>query len=276
MAPGSDFLAQSKKLHSQGEAKKFWRGAYTLDNFDSLRHHQLTIEGLALVKGANIQSCLSIGDNRARDAAFAKKELNCYATASDLNIESMQRAVSEGFVDEILDIDVEKIPHKDASIDLVIAKESFHHWPRPFVGLYEMIRVAKKAVLLIEPFDVMKGEPLPYHNPSQFNDSYEQVGNYKYSLSLREILKVAWALRLPAVCARGFNDPAPPGDNDFNAWKLKKDHLDSLGDNNSRQYNLMAVAIFIESEAASKAEALLSCERGRFYWAPVDPFRVVD
>ena len=41
------------------------------------------------------------------------------------------------------------------------------------------------------------------------NDSsrfYEQVGNYKYEVSAREICKAAWALYYPHVAMCGFND----------------------------------------------------------------------
>ncbi len=39
----------------------------------------------------------------------------------------------------------------DESYDLVFVQDGLHHLPRPVLGLTEMIRVAKKAVIMIEP-----------------------------------------------------------------------------------------------------------------------------
>jgi hypothetical protein len=154
----------------------------------------------------------------------------------------LHQAVTDGFVDAIEDIDVEKIPHPDSSIDLVIAKETFHHWPRPFLGLYELIRVSRKYVAIIEPYDCLPPSPSPYIEEGQYHDSYEEIGNYKYQLSLREILKACWAMGLPAVYAKGFNDPCE-SNLSFNDWKEKKAYLDRLGESGQRQFNLMAVVM---------------------------------
>ena len=34
---------------------------------------------------------------------------------------------------------------EDNSFDIVFTKESMHHWPRPYLGIYEMLRVAAKS-----------------------------------------------------------------------------------------------------------------------------------
>jgi SAM-dependent methyltransferase len=48
---------------------------------------------------------------------------------------------------------VESLPWPDAHFDLVLCKESLHHTARPVQGLYEMLRVCRRAVALIEPWD---------------------------------------------------------------------------------------------------------------------------
>jgi ubiquinone/menaquinone biosynthesis C-methylase UbiE len=150
--------------------------------------------------------------------------------------------VKDGFVDAVENIDVEDIPYPDDSIDLVIAKETFHHWPRPFIGLYEMIRVSKKYVAIIEPYDCLPSSPSPYVKEGEYHDSYEEIGNYKYQLSLRELLKASWAMGLPGVAAKGFNDPYQPGQS-IEEWLKKKEYLDQRGKAGERQYNLMAIFI---------------------------------
>jgi SAM-dependent methyltransferase len=50
-----------------------------------------------------------------------------------------------------LEIDAEKIGLPDASYDLVLVQDGLHHLPRPVLGLNEMIRVARRAVVILEP-----------------------------------------------------------------------------------------------------------------------------
>ena len=264
----NDFVAKSKNLHFEHEARDYWPCACIVDdNDDTRRHHTMLDECLDLLVQPSIANCLSIGDSRARDAAYTKIKFKCHSTASDLNTSKLLQAVSDGFVDEVKDVDVEAIPYPDSSIDLVIAKETFHHWPRPFLGLYEMIRVAKKYVALIEPFDCLSGSTTPYIEDGQFHDAYEEVGNYKYQLSLREVLKAAWAMGLPAVKAKGFNDPYQQ-DLTFDKWKIQKQELDLQGEAGTRQFNLMALII---PKDASLLHTLCATG-GRTYMPPKNPY----
>jgi len=54
----------------------------------------------------------------------------------------------------------ECITHPSASFDLVYCKEGLHHLARPVLGLYEMMRVARKAVIFIEPNETVLGNIL--------------------------------------------------------------------------------------------------------------------
>lgn len=48
---------------------------------------------------------------------------------------------------------LESLSFNNESFDFVLCKESFHHLPRPYIGLYEMLRVSKIGVVLLEPYD---------------------------------------------------------------------------------------------------------------------------
>jgi ubiquinone/menaquinone biosynthesis C-methylase UbiE len=54
-------------------------------------------------------------------------------------------------------VDAENIPFEDNSFDLVVVKDGLHHLPRPVLGMTEMIRVSKKAVIVIEPYESLIG-----------------------------------------------------------------------------------------------------------------------
>jgi SAM-dependent methyltransferase len=49
--------------------------------------------------------------------------------------------------------DVQSLPWPSQHFDLVLCKESLHHAPRPVQGLYEMLRVCRRAAILIEPWE---------------------------------------------------------------------------------------------------------------------------
>jgi SAM-dependent methyltransferase len=75
--------------------------------------------------------------------------------------------------------DIEKVSFKNKSFDLVFVKEAVHHVARPIQGLYEMLRVAKKGVIFIEPQESLFGKILGLLN---LDSKYEknQVGNRKF------------------------------------------------------------------------------------------------
>jgi len=52
--------------------------------------------------------------------------------------------------------DMAEIP--DASYDLVLVQDGLHHLPRPVLGFTEMLRVARTAVIVIEPCDSLVGK----------------------------------------------------------------------------------------------------------------------
>jgi SAM-dependent methyltransferase len=240
-------IEDSKKNHKDHEAAMgYWPGAFDETNDDTKRHFEMLKTAIPIVRDIKPQTILTIGDNRGRDAAFFKKIIGCHSIASDLDISKLLPAKAEGFIDDCKIIDVEKIGYPDDSIDLVIVKETFHHWPRPMLGFYEILRVAKYGVVLIEPFDCYHGQKIKsYVDPNDYSDNYEEVGNYLYKISLREILKACWSLYLDKVLAVGFNDPysAPFV---YDDWMIEKYRLDQLGKKGDRQFNLMT--IFIEKQ----------------------------
>lgn len=241
---GANSIEISKKLHAQKEAGlQYWKGAFDDSNDDTRRHFAILDTALPILQQVRPKTLLSIGDSRGREAAYFKKKLNIRTIASDLDTSKLSPAVADGFIDECRRIDVEDIDMESDSVDVVITKESFHHWPRPMLGLYEMIRVAKLGVLLIEPNDCCS---IPQSNQfpttESYRDSYESVGNYKYQISAREILKSAWAMGLKAVIVRGTNDPFRPG-KVFDDWKIERDRLDLLGFEGKRQFNLLTIYI---------------------------------
>lgn len=263
-----DFASKSKDLHKE-YSQPYWAGAFDPDHPDTKRHYAMLASSVGLLDHLKPVSLLSVGDNLARDAGYFKRLFpQAWCIASDLHADGIHTAAQEGWVDAALAADIEALPFGDGEIDCVVAKESFHHWPRPMLGFYEMLRVARKAVLLIEPYDVMHSAATPLLQTHSFYDDYEEVGNYKYQISLREILKAAWSLYYPAVAAVGFNDPYAP-ERSVEEWLIEKGKLDALGDAGERQFNLMTIVVYKPGHAPAP-EALPP--RARLYRRPPNPF----
>jgi SAM-dependent methyltransferase len=105
----------------------------------------------------------------------------------------------------------------DNAFDFIYCKESYHHFPRPPIALYEMLRVARIGVVLTEPQDRgevaltiarivkrLRGRPFNRHN-------FETVGNYIYTVDRLEIEKLMLAVGLQHYAYRGINDFYIPG-----------------------------------------------------------------
>lgn len=207
---------------------------------DAWRHHRMMEPFLPIARSIDY-SWLTVGDAHGWDAARLTALGARNVTASDLSGIRLKHAQQEGLIQNYRVENAEALTLPDKSTDIVFCKEAFHHFPRPWLGIYEMLRVAKRAVLLIEPRDwVIDHGPLsisgpkgnlkstwqwlrrkfglslpkqPVSNLFRLGDQpgYEEVGNYIFSLSSREVEKVALGLNLPAIALMGLNDHISEG-----------------------------------------------------------------
>lgn len=235
-----------KDVHREKEAKEFWIGAFDGNHPDTSRHFRMLSVSVPFLTAITPTRVLTLGDNRGRDAVFIKRHLpGSLVCASDLSIQHLEPLMDHQYIDEIKAVDAEAIALDDDEVDVVFAKEAFHHWQRPMLGLYECLRVAKKAVVLIEPQDYPRSESRrigTYPSESDYLSDYETIGNFKYLLSTREIMKAAWALYLPAVLLKGLNDPYHLHINQ-SEYNREEARLTTLGEEDKRFHNLMCVII---------------------------------
>jgi len=87
----------------------------------------------------------------------------------------------------------EHLPFDSASFDLVFCKESLHHLARPVQGMYEMLRVCKRAVITIEPWNCFLVERLArfgittrYERGQQGNQSNRDNYVFRWNRALLE------------------------------------------------------------------------------------------
>ncbi len=166
---------------------------------------------------------LTIGDGRfGIDSMTLKKvEPTLNVLPTDLSIAQLEYAKNQNWIEKFEKVNAEKVPYADNQFDYSFCKESYHHFPRPFYALYEMIRVSKKAIILIEPNDkkdapialklirqlkIVIKQMLGRKTPSIDTWNYETIGNYIYSISPREFEKVALGLNMPGFAYCYYND----------------------------------------------------------------------
>jgi ubiquinone/menaquinone biosynthesis C-methylase UbiE len=174
---------------------------------------------------------MTVGDGRwGLDAIRIKKRGVKSVLPTDICETLLKKSKEKGFIDDYRVENAEKLSLPDNSFDYIFCKESFHHFPRPFIALYEMLRVASKAVFLIEPNDEpmaqsiktkewlryklqvllsklkIRERPVHYRKPVLFTiKGYEESGNYIYSISKREVQKLMQGLDYPQMVYKGIN-----------------------------------------------------------------------
>jgi hypothetical protein len=214
------YSAQKKnieKIKDSGQSSDHY--LYYFENKDNfnLRVSYRTLQSLApfLKKRSN---WLTIGDYNGIEANFLYSN-GQNATASDLSDAIISKVAEHGYIQDFKVVNVEKIQFEDNSYDYVSCKEAYHHFPRAYLGLYEMIRVSSKATILFEPIDIISSMPLILFiknildriNPNLINKiwknrySFESVGNYVFKISEREVEKMAMGMGLPCIAFKGIN-----------------------------------------------------------------------
>lgn len=162
---------------------------------------------------------LSIGDPYGFDAYYLNAK-NQDATATDIAGTFFPIVKKQGIIEKYAIENAENLSFEDNSFDYVLCKEAYHHFPRPYLAVYEMLRVAKEAVVLIEPQDPIGKMPLllaicnlidrvnPMFTRKLWRNrySFEEVGNYVFKLSMREVDKLANGIALPAVAFKEINN----------------------------------------------------------------------
>ncbi len=162
---------------------------------------------------------LTVGDGRYGSDANYIESNGGNALATDISDFLIKEAVAEGYIRKAQRENAENLTFDANSFDFVLCKDSLHHFPRPTLALHEMLRVARTGVILIEPLDDLAEvsvRQIVYRrlkdlffsiflkrSPERFQ--YEEIGNFIYTVSRREIEKTAVAMDYPLVVFKGVN-----------------------------------------------------------------------
>ena len=278
------FENTSYKRHSEGfesevsDPARVQRASawFAKDTADHWRHDRM-YESVRILKASESSTWLTVGDGRFGLDAIRLRECGVRnVLASDISETLLKKSQEEGRIGSYAVENAESLTFSDDQFDYVFCKEAYHHFPRPALALYEMLRVASRAVILIEPND-----PAPVFlrrlkyglrrllRPHVHRDAgyYEESGNYIYSVSRREMEKVALGLNLPALAIKGVNDhyvdgcefePASWTNPTYLKIRLKCALKDLFSRTFIYDHNILMVILFKEEPDESRTRALKS------------------
>lgn len=182
------------------------------DSIDAWRHDRMRDLVLPFIKNEPQASWLTLGDGMFGSDAYYLERKGAKVVASSLSDETLAVAQKNGFIQKYRIINAENIEEANEAFDYVYCKEAFHHFPRPYLALYEMLRVSKNAVILIEPQEP-KARPLNFLKKvikkiwrKDDNTDFEVTGNFIYRLNVPEVIKIMTALDLRHMAYYKFND----------------------------------------------------------------------
>ncbi len=212
----SGHFEQYKKGGNRASLARTWLDQNTVDSWRHNRHYKALDPILISAKDSN---WLTVGDGRfGRDARYILDQ-GVKALATDISDSLLKEARNDGYIKYYKKENAERLSFEDMEFDYTLCKESYHHFPRPMIALYEMLRVSKKGILLIEPNDDFISDSLLTGLSRNIKivikrllgkiadkHSFEETGNFVYRISQREMEKVALGLNYRYLAIKGIND----------------------------------------------------------------------
>ena len=194
---------------------------YTMpESIDNWRHTRMLDTIIEIINYSKenkknlTNSWVTIGDGRYADNAnyLHEKGLN-EVIATSITEENLKYARDNNYIKNFKVENAENLSFQDKSIDFILCKESYHHFPRPPIALYEMMRVAKQAIILIEPLEdnklfnfFKKFIKFLIRGKKQADLVFEPSGNFLYRISLKELKKILSAISGYNFAFKGIND----------------------------------------------------------------------
>lgn len=158
---------------------------YLLD--EGIRRYALARGERGLGFGRVLAICTNKREARAlRKYAFDEIVLSGITPPSD----ELQAYIADDDRCRYIQQNSECLTLESQSFDLVICKEGIHHLVRPVLGVYEMLRITRDAILVIEPADTLIGGLLERFGLASVYET-NQSGNIRY----RDNYVYRWSVR---------------------------------------------------------------------------------
>jgi len=182
------------------------------ESIDAWRHERMHRTILPLLRAFPEATWLTVGDGKYGSDAYFLKCNGAEVMASSLSTVTLTEAKQQGYLENIIAQNAECMSAADGEYDFVLCKEAYHHFPRPPIAFYEMLRVCAQGAVLIEPAEDRKRlldylkilvKRLLRKNASML---FEPSGNYIYKVNMDEIARMMTALNYELVSYKYLND----------------------------------------------------------------------
>ena len=200
----------SKLMKSQNKhSSEHWKNLELIDDFFEYEEktfaHYVANYSLIKIKPfvdtLNGQTVVTICDGRGLEALYLQERgLKC--TATDLVALHLRTLREKGILEHIDEQNAEDLSYNDNTFDWGLVKAGLHHLQRPVVGLYELLRISKKGVIIIEAHDSFLLNCSKRILRKVLN--FEESGNYVYRFRKREIEKICLSLGLPSFALHTY------------------------------------------------------------------------
>ena len=205
-------LNKDKRNHSESWLKK--------NTLDYWRHNRMLSKLKPFIN--NGEKWLTLGDGRYGTEANFLISKGVEALATDYSDNLLKIGKEIGFINDYKKENAESLSFEDNQFDYVLIKEAFHHFPRPWIALYEAFRVCKKGVILIEPNDQLTHKSNIFSNlikdfyyafkklrglkVNKDSYSFEEVGNFIFTTNSRELEKFLLGMHYRHIGLIELND----------------------------------------------------------------------
>ncbi|MBU2634344.1 MAG: class I SAM-dependent methyltransferase [Nanoarchaeota archaeon] len=168
-------------------------------DFQSFLVNQAVIQytKICKAKGEKLGSVLSIGANQTDAKNLPKFPFEKITLSNIVDVDKATKEAIDKNDSRISYVkkNLEGLDIESESYDLVFCKETLHHIPRPSLGVYEILRVCKKAAIMIEPYETFLGNILEKFNLSStyerdFEGKSVHRECYVYRWNKKELVKL--------------------------------------------------------------------------------------
>jgi hypothetical protein len=118
---------------------------------DRRLHYAMRILRCQIGDDLSALSTLVVCGGSGGEATFLANQGIANITNSDFSTTALATCEKRELRVRCLELDAEAMDIPDDSFDLVVVKDGLHHLSRPVLGYNEMIRVARRAVVVMEP-----------------------------------------------------------------------------------------------------------------------------
>lgn len=152
-APEPQIAAFERTYAAPPERFAFHDTASEAVRYSRDRRLRIAFDRLQQVTGESLEawSALVVCGGAGGEGTYLANRGMREVTVSDFSQRALEHCRGRDSRLSTRELDAEALDVPNASYDLVLVQDGLHHLPRPTLGLTEMLRVARRAVVVIEP-----------------------------------------------------------------------------------------------------------------------------